>query len=141
MPTLQKKCCPTCGQSINEREITLFSGLVKALHKIWVICIQTNTNQFTRKQIKGLFNDENITARFGDWVMFGGLVRKAGKGNYILDMDKCRQFFIGQMAINSTAYKNPLTKTIRCGNLRTIDEIPHIKDQLDLNDEYIVRYR
>lgn len=140
MPTLNKQTCPTCGQSVNEREINMFKGMVVALFEVWKWCEEKDTDEFTRKDIKHLFKDENQIARFGDWVLFGMLERTDAKGHYKISMNRCRFFFAGDMAINTTAIKNPLTKEIRYTNPKKVTEIKGIGEFLDENDEYIVEY-
>ena len=140
MPTLGKQSCPTCGQSVNEREIGLFKGMVTALYSVWKWCEENNITEFTRKDIKHLFKDENQIARFGDWVLFG-MVAKEQKGHYIISLNRCRKFFAGEILINTTIYKNPLTKTLRHENPKYVNEIKGIVEFLDENSEFIVRYK
>lgn len=137
---LHKQSCPTCGQSVNEREIGLFKGLVSTLFEVWKWCDERGVHEFSRKDIKHLIVGDNSIARFGDWVMFGGLVYKHGKGNYGLNMDRCREFFTGDLAIPTVIYKNPLTKELRKDRIRYIQDIPYLQAFLAGNNEYIARY-
>src|SRR3990167_6152427 len=105
--TINKEVCPCCGQSINKRQIGLFKGMAEALWNVYCWCVERNRHEFERKEIKHLFRNENITARFGDWVFFGGLVYKNGKGFYGLNMERCKEFFQGRLAIPTIVTKDP----------------------------------
>lgn len=140
MPTLNKQVCEHCGQSINEREIGLFKGMVTSLYEVWKWCELLGKHEFTRKDIKHLLTSDNQIARFGDWAMFGGLVYKEGKGHYGLNLERCRQFFMGELAIPTIIYKNPLTGELRKDRRRTIKDIPALASFLTENNEYIARY-
>jgi hypothetical protein len=132
--------CPTCGQSVNTRQISLFKELIIGLLRVWAWCNQNDRHEFTRKEVKHLFKSENISARFGDLVYFGGLVYKQGKGNYGLNMERMSQFVAGRYAIPTVVCKNPLTKEITHGEKKTINDIPSLKKFLDENGEYISKY-
>lgn len=140
MPTINKQSCPTCGQSVNEREIGLFKGMVTALYEVWRWCEKNNVQDFTRKYIKHLFKDENQIARFGDWALFG-LVRKEAKGKYTLSFNRVRSFFAGKMMIPTVAYKNPLQRSIAFDNYKYVHEIKGLNEFLDENNDFIARYR
>ncbi len=101
MPSVNKQTCPTCRQSVNERQITLFTGMVVALWKVYQFCDVRQTNTFARKEVKHLFTDENMTARFADWLWFDpNLIRRDGrkKGCYELNMTRAADFFAGLAA-------------------------------------------
>lgn len=140
MSTLHKQSCPTCGQSVNEREIGLFKGMVVSLYDIWQWCEEKNRHEFTRKEIKHLLKSDNQIARFGDWVMFGGLVYKQGKGHYGLNMERTRDFFTGRSSIPTLIYKNPLTKELRKDRYRYVGQIPSLNELLTENKEFIAKY-
>lgn len=142
MNVVNKQSCPTCGQSVNEREIALFSSMVQTLIRVWYWCKENRVHEFQRKDIKHIFNgDENVIAHWGDWVFFGGLVYKpAGKGTWGLNMERCSNFISGKLAIPTKAYKNPLEKTVRYSDERYINEIPHISNFLDKSKQYVVKY-
>lgn len=142
MANTNKQTCPTCGQSVNERQIALFSGMVEALYKVWDWCEKKGQFYFERKDIKHLFVDDNQIARFGDWIYFGGLVYKPeGKGSYALDIERVRKFFGGSLEIPTSVWKNPITHQLKAECLRYIYEIPHLGQFLDANQSYIFRYR
>lgn len=141
MQDLQVRRCDHCGHIISEREIALYRGLVRALWKVFVFCKDKNIHEFTRKDIKHLFSNENDTARFGDWVMFGGLVYKNKKASYGLNLERCHDFFRGEYSIPIRVWKNPVTKVITKGEYKTIHEIPKLKDMLNSDMEYVARYR
>jgi len=136
-----KQTCPTCGQNTSEREIALYRGLVNALWRVYKWSMEKKENEFTRKDIKHLFVNENDTARFGDWVMFGGLVYKQGKGRYGLNTERCDQFFKGDYKIPTRIWKNPITRELRKEEYKSVGEIPSILSMLNDDREYTVRYR
>lgn len=140
MPAINKCECPTCGRSINKREIALFSGMVKALFKVWKWCQEKRVHEFQRKEIKHLFRTENEVARFGDWVWFGGLIYKHGKGRYGFNIERTKKFFAGELEIPIRIYKDPLSGEIEKADYRTIKGIPHLIEFLDENNEYIAQY-
>lgn len=145
MERTTKQNCPTCGQSINEREIGIFYSMVTALFQVWRWSEDKKIHEFTRKDIKHLFDNENVTARFGDWIMFGGLVyRPTGekkKGKYGLNIERVKNFFNGELAIPTVIYKNPLTKELTPDRYKTINKIPHLSEFLDEAGEYRAWYR
>jgi hypothetical protein len=142
MPTINKVVCHECGRSINLREIVLFSGMVSALWKIFKWCEINNTNNFNRKEVKHLFKSENETARFGDWLLFGGILTRKDhkKGNFIMDMDLAKKFFVNELEIPLRLLKNPITKVITCMERGTLRDVPKLSVFLDDNLDYVVRY-
>lgn len=132
--------CPHCGQKIRgERQIALYNGLIFTLKKIYEWCLKTGKHEFTRKDIKGLFiRNENDTARFGDLVMFGGLIYKTGKGRYGLNMERCRDFFQDKYEIPTIIWKKGLS--IRKENYKKLSEIPTLVELLDKEGNYKVEY-
>ncbi len=132
--------CPHCGQKIRgERQIALYNGLIFTLKRIYEWCLRTGKHEFQRKDIKGLFiRNENDTARFGDLVMFGGLVYKKGKGKYGLNMERCRDFFQDKYEIPTIVWKKGLL--IRKENYKKLSEIPTLLELLDKEGNYKVEY-
>lgn len=137
----QIKRCPECGHIISERQIALYRGLVNVLWRVFKWCEEKEVHEFTRKDIKHLFTNENDTARFGDWVMFGGLVYKGGKAKYGLNMERCNEFFKGEYKIPTAIWKNPITGELRKEDYKSIKEIPKLVDMLDTDMQYVARYR
>ena len=139
MVVINKKSCPHCGQSINEREIAIFSGMVGSLFKVWKYCTAKESYFFTRKEIKHLLTSDGEIARFGDLKYFG-FIEHLQKGKFSLNGQKVEQFFLGNRSIPRSVWKNPITGEIRNDRMITINEIPKLKDLLDENKEYIARY-
>jgi len=136
-----KKTCPCCGRQIGERQVTLYSGMVSLLWRIFDYLFQNGRNEISRKEIRQFIESENDTARLGDWKYFGGLVEKKEKGTYRLDMRKCREFFIGQLSIPTLIWKVTGKDEFDCDNYKTIDEIKSLSSFLDDNGKYISLYR
>lgn len=144
MPSINKQCCPTCGRSINSREIAIFSSLINALFVIWKHCEKKGVYYFTRKEAKKIFQgNENVTARFGDLILFGGILYHPDnqKGSYGFNIERAKSFFMGELDIPTKALKNPITKEYVFSDYRKINEIRNLKSFLNDNNEYIVRYK
>ena len=139
---MEKQRCPHCGSIVSKREIALYRGLITALFRVFKWVVQRNNGHtFTRKDIKHLLKNENDTARFGDLVMFGGLVYKPSKANYGLHMQRCEDFFRGNYKIPMRVWKDPLTGMLTPEDYKTIREIPSIMTLLDADGFYISRYK
>lgn len=138
----RRKRCPTCGQIISKRKIALYRGMVYSLSKVYKWCVENNTHNFTRKQIKHLFKSENETARFGDWVMFGGLLYKpeGRRGIWGMNMQRTTNFLNGDYSIPTVIWKDPVTKQLTKEDYRFIREIPGLSRFLDEDGFYIVEY-
>lgn len=132
--------CPTCNQSIGTREIKMYTGLTKALWRVFCWAKAKDIDQFKRKDIKHLLLNENDTARFGDWVLFGGLVYKTGKGKYGLNLSRCEDFFSGKLEIPTLLLKNQLTGKCEPKEYRRLDQIPSLMAFLNEDKEYITNY-
>lgn len=145
MAICNKQTCPTCGQSVNERQITLFSGMVTSLWRVFMWCHEHNKWEFQRKEIKHLFSgSDNQIARFGDWILFGGLVYRPegrSKGWYGIHRTRAFEFFTGKRSIPTSIWKNPLTKELKPEDYRTIGQIKSLENFIDENGEYIAKYR
>lgn len=135
--------CPHCGQKIAQRKISLYRGMVASLSKVYKWCVQHNTYTFTRKQVKHLFHNENETARFGDWVMFGGLFYKpeGRRGVWGMNMERTERFLRGDYQIPMTIWKDPITGVLTKEDYGSIDDIPSITKFLDDEGFYIAEYR
>ena len=131
--------CMACGHIISKRQITLYSGMVYTLYKVFKWCDEKGRHEFQTKDIKHFFN-LNSSARFGDWVMFGGLVYKNKKAHYGLNMIRCDQFFKGLYKIPEFVLKNPLNGEIEQGPDITINEVKGLKEFLSKDGEFQARY-
>jgi hypothetical protein len=135
-----KNRCQTCGRILDKREIALFDGMVKSLFRVYKWCVEKNKNEFTRKEIEHLLLDGNQKERFGDWVLFGGLVYKNGKAKYGLNMTRCDAFFTGKMNIPSRVWKDPITKEIIKVDYKSINQIPGLVKFLDEDGFFKAKY-
>lgn len=140
MSTVGKEVCQSCGQTVNSREINLFSGMVSALFDIAKWCKENNQYEFTRKEIKHLLKNDSQIARFGDWVYFGGLIYKKGKGHYAIDISRARLFYANRLEIPISVAKDPkgLVTTIRTGKVL---DVPNLTEFLDENLMFLAKYR
>lgn len=137
-----KQSCPRCGQSVNERQITLFVGMVEGLWKVFKYCEAKGSYTFKKKDIKHLLGDV-VSANFAYWRWFGGLAYNPDgiAGHYGLNEQRCRDFFAGKLQIPTVLWKNPLSDGIRREDYRYIQAIPNLSEFLDENEQYIAVYR
>jgi len=135
-----KNRCQYCGHIIDKREIALFDGMVYALWRVFEWCSQKEIHEFCRKDIEHCLIGGNEKARFGDWVMFGGLVYKRAKGHYGLNMERCDNFFSNKLKIPSRIWKDPITGGLDMVDYKTMREIPGLVEFLDNDGSYKARY-
>ena len=131
--------CPMCNHIVSLREIELYSGMVYALYQVFRWCNQKNIHEFRTRDIKHLFTT-NSSARWGDWVMFGGLVYKSKKGHWGLNMERCDKFFKGEYFIPKHVIKNPITKTVTQGPDISIKDIKNLSEFLTKDGEFQTTY-
>lgn len=137
--TKEKRRCLACGHIIERRQIALYSGLVYTLWRVFEWCKQKGRHEFQTKDIKHFFN-LNSSARFGDLVMFGGLVYKDKKAHYGLNMARCEEFFAGRYKIPEWVLKDPITGNITQGPDITLSEVPHLDKFLNQDGEFRASY-
>jgi len=85
--------------------------------------------------------DSNQYARFGDWVLFGGLVYKKSKAHYGLNMIRCDKFFKQETMIPIKLLKDPLTGTVEVLEYGSIKDIKGLSEFLDNDGLYLAKYR
>jgi len=109
------KICPFCNSRIEDRVISLYSGLIEALYKIFKWCQEKRRHEFETKEIKH-FLGRSEYARFGDLVRFGGLVYKPTtekrKAFFGLNMERCEKFFKGDYSIPAQLVINQITNEV-----------------------------
>ena len=135
----EKQRCQACGHIISKREIALYSGMISTLWKVFKWCNEKGIHEFKTKDVKHFFN-LNSSARFGDWVMFGGLVYKDKKAHYGLNMQRCSDFFQGNYKIPEYVIKDPITGNIEQGPDITIKEIKGLIEFLNEDGEFQTKY-
>ena|SRR3990167_3734234 len=132
--------CPTCGHNVDKREILLYRGLVGALSRVYGFSISQGKHEFAMKEIRHLLG-RNEYARFGDWVMFGGLVYKKEKASYGLNVERCKEFFQGKLAVPTKIWKDPVTGELEKLESKLIYEIPKLFAMLDSTGLYWPEYK
>lgn len=132
--------CEHCNSVISQREIVIFKSLIFALWQVYYRCVNTRNNEFTMRDVRHLLG-RNEYARFGDLVLFGDLVYKIKKSCYGLNMQRCDEFFAGDIAIPIRILKDPVSGEVMTLEYGTIDKIPKLKSLLDDNFAYIVHYQ
>jgi len=137
------KKCECCGSTLSYRVITLYTGMVYALWRVFKYAKDKGRTRVTRKEIKHLLTgNENDTARFGDWVMFGGLVHKEGRGKYIINRERCEKYFANELEIPNRIIKDPITKeVVEREDYRTVRQAENIRKFLDEDQMYVTQYR
>ena len=143
MASTNRRVCPWCGQTINDREVTLYSGMVRALIRVFYWCKENNRNEFTRKEIKPLFRGvDNEIARWGDWLLFGnGMVyRPGGKGSWGLNLDRVEQFIKGERDIPTRVIIYRTTNEKLYFDYKRIGDISNLSKFLDESGQYISKY-
>ena len=139
----EPKRCSCCGQVISDREITIYSGMVRALLRVYYWSREEGRHEFTRKEMKHLFKGiDNEIARWGDWVYFGnGMVYKPkGRGTWGLHWARIEEFIRGERKIPSRVVIDKITKEVTYHDHRMISEIKTLGEFLDKNGEYIYKY-
>jgi hypothetical protein len=142
MPSINKKTCPTCGQTVNEQKITFASYQAYTIKKIHQWCKGVGRHEFQKKEIKHLINDvESANLAYLKW--FGLLYRPEGAphGTWGINLTRVEDFLAGRHPVYTVIWKNPLTGQLSFEDQRYIHEIPHLKTFLDENDNYIAEYR
>lgn len=144
MKTEGKQTCPTCGQSVNKREIIFYSGMVKILFKILRWCEEKGVHEFRRRDIAHLLEGHSENARFSDLILFGGMVyRPDGErkgGYYGMNIGRVRDFLAGKYEVPTVILKDPLTGTLEMTEPRNVHQIPNLTEFLDENQQYIASY-
>jgi hypothetical protein len=143
MDSVNKQVCPTCGQSVNRREIQLYSGMVKALILVYKWCKEHEVHEFQRSEVNHLMDRVEYT-RFGDWVYFGGLIYRPEGGKeraqYGMHIGRVEEFLSGNRKIPTLAIKDPLSGQVDLEEEKYIHEIPHLTEFLNEHQQYIARY-
>jgi hypothetical protein len=134
-----KNRCQYCHHIIDKREIAMFAGLVKALWKVYTWCQEKGIHEFKMNQVREMLG-RNEYARFGDWVLFGGLVYKTGKAYYGLNMERCDKFFANELEIPSKIWKDPITGELEKVDYRRVTGMPKLLQFLNQDMEYQAKY-
>ena len=141
-PSVGKRTCPTCGQSVNIREIPLTDVLIDLLWRIFVWARDNEKHEFDRKEISHLFRTETEIANFGYMAWFGLLYHPNGKrGRWGIHMERTDDIFRGRRTVPLLILKDPLRNQIELRDYKLVSDVPSFKKFLDDNHEYIAMYR
>jgi hypothetical protein len=136
-----KERCPYCGHIINKRKETLFKDMVVSLDKVYKWCLEHNTNEFSRKEIKHLLIKDNEITRFGSWVFFGGILyKREKKGLWGINLKRAKEFLRGDLAINSVAMIDRVNKEVELSEPKTVKQIKGIEAFLDEHGDFVPEY-
>lgn len=127
--------CPICGSNIADRTVTLYKELINDLYRVYKKCVISENHCFKMKDIKDIL-DKNNYARFGDLCRFGGIVYKLAKGNYGLNMERCKAFFEGTYKIPVQITLNQIDNTIVDKVEVDISHFPELKQLLSNDGVY-----
>ncbi len=137
--SLNKQCCPSCGRSLNEREVVLYDGMVQSLARIYKWCVDNNKwKGIKSREIRHLFGPNEVD-RFRDWRYFTPLMVGGEHGEYIFDKQLISNFITGVTKVPTRILKNPLTKEIHYFDLKKSHEIADIREFMNEND-FLVYY-
>lgn len=144
---INKQSCPTCGRSANKREVTVNSQAVATLLSIYKFCLEKHRHEFKRDEIDHLIAKGYSYGNFGYWKWFGvGFVYTPvgrGTGYWGFNLERIGEFFKGQRTIYARVFKDPLQpkgSQITYGEEVYINQVRNIKDFIDENREWIVKY-
>jgi hypothetical protein len=121
--------------------------MVIGLFRVYEWAKRNNINEFKKKDIKPILasmpKGDVVSSVFAYWRWFGGLVYnpEGKKGYYGLNMDRCDQFFRGELEIPIEIWTDPLTKEKEYTKYGTIKDVPTLGRWLDEDENYIARYK
>lgn len=129
--------CPICRAKISDRTVSLYSGLMDALYRVYCWCGEKRKHEFETKEIKYLLG-KNEYARFGDLVRFGGVVYKPeeGKAHFGLNMQRARSFFQGEYKIPVQIVLNQITNQIVEATYVSVKDFPELYELLNKEGLY-----
>lgn len=134
--------CPVCNQSVKDRTISLYQGLIDALYRVYCWCGEKRRHEFKTKDIKHLLG-KNEYARFGDLIRFGGIVykpqdeeKKTHKAEFGLNMARAKSFFGGEYKIPVQITVNQITNEIIAATYVTVKDFPILYELLDKEGLY-----
>lgn len=136
--------CNHCGHKhiLDNREIAMFAAITRALYRVYKHCKEKGSHEFKRKEVKHLFGSESVSARFGDWVWFGGLVYKTKKAHYGLNMERCDEFFSGRLQVPTRITIDPVkNEIVDRGDYKNAKDFPELFELLNQDGEYMANYK
>jgi len=113
--------------------------MVYTLFQIFKWCQEKGRHEFKTAEVKHFFN-LNSSARFGDWVYFGGLVYKSKKANWGINMERCDKFFKGQYGIPEYVVKNPITMKADQGPDIMIGQVKGLNKFMSADGQFKAEY-
>lgn len=104
---IKKESCPTCGQNVSKRKVTMNKILVSAAAKFCHAAIEQKTNVIKLRNVL-LTNSEY--ARVNDLVRFGLLYKNADmfNGEYGVPIERIQKFIAGEHFVAEYFLTNPL---------------------------------
>lgn len=147
MVSIDKKVCPTCGQSVNAREEVLTKGYVTALLHIFNWCMDKKRHEFTKDDVIQFLPKQGVVENFAKLRWFGLLYNPDGiNGHYGMNTEFVRKFLTGendQVAIR--IWKDPLAtdpaKKFEVTERGSINRVPNISKFQDEYRNLIVQYK
>lgn len=140
MPAINKQFCPTCGQSVNKREISLYKGLVSGLYRVWRYCEEHDTWTLNMKTIREVLGQVDYS-RFNDWKRFEPEMVWGKRSEYNFNKGLMRQSFTGRRQVCVRMLKDPLTDTLDRVEFDYLRNVPSLVGFLDDNEQFIAQYR
>lgn len=142
LKTIDREICPHCGQTMNYREISLFSGMVRTLIAVYVWCLQNNVHEFSRKDIHNILlkRGESNVAHWGDWILFGGgmVYKPKGRGTWGLNLKRVNDFIQGKLEIPIRVKKRQSEVIVlKTGSIHDVKDLSAF---LDEHHDFLVKY-
>lgn len=136
----ERQECPTCHRSIARYARQIDKQHVRSLWAIYRWCKEKERHQFKMNEVKHLLGQQGYT-KFAYLIHGGGLLYREGQANYVLNMDRCAQFFANKHAIPTKIWKSPI-KGVEpiLEEYRTLHAIPEITEFLNDEKLYEVEY-
>lgn len=137
--------CPTCGHKhvTSPRKIHVTKDMVRGLVQVYSFCKGKGDYHFTRKEVKPLFAGETLTATFGNWIYFGGILFKpeGKRGYWGINMERATAFLKGDLLIPEYVVKDPVTKDVTQSMGRVnVHNVKGVYELLDENGDFNVEY-
>lgn len=139
MKTVNIEKCPCCGQSVNEREISLYEGMVDALANVFAWCKEKNRWEDIRfKEFNHLLGPSEM-ARFSDWRFFAPHLISGANGSYTFDEKGIAAYLANETTVNTRILNNPLTKERKFFDPKKAREVAPAYAFMDAG-EYVATY-
>jgi len=141
--TPERARCPNCGQPIKDdwREITLSKSLGSALFHVYKWATLKEKDEFEMADVKHLLSQTQY-ATFNDIpkITPSLLSRDRETRRYMIDRERCRRFFKGEIAVPIAVWKHGITGEIKDERIGHVSELKGIYELMDQDGDFMARY-